>query len=165
MKDYFRNQCPARGYGLTHTQNMRARPDGSCMDCGTELHNNPPTGVPESAKEAERLPEVYADVYDHKYVFSITGRCARCGKVELRHAEWVTGVEPGECAVDHASIRPWTSCLICFQVIEPKLATGKPVGPPDRPGRGILTERQKGRLNFHAYAEREAAKKEGWLGN
>lgn len=160
-------QCPARGPGLSHTRKGGYADDPDtwrCVECGTPLHEDPPPGVPQSAAPAEPLPELYGDIYDHKYVWSITGRCARCGSVELKHVDWLTGVDPGVCTVDHRSIKPWTSCLICFQVIEPAMALGYPVGSGWGRGRGELTERHKKVLEFVAFEERKAAEEANWDG-
>jgi hypothetical protein len=46
--DYRGNQCPKRGYGLSHVQNGPA----TCVFCGIPITQEPPPGVPDTATQA-----------------------------------------------------------------------------------------------------------------
>lgn len=139
--------CPDRGPGLSHIQDIMRMPSGACVYCGTDLHAEPPQGVPQSASEAapgERA--AYAEVFDHKYIFTISGRCARsgCNYTKEQHAEYLIGVEAGDCTVDHTSVRPWAVCPICNVVVEPRMNT--PVPKPEQAPMLMFTRRILDRL-------------------
>lgn len=100
---------------------------------------------------------------DHLYIWTITGHCVRCQRTQDAHPAvmQVEPREPGSCAVDHASLRTallindggleWRRCPVCNSMIEPKLATGSPVGAPWGIGRGIITARLSKVLGFHRW--------------
>lgn len=102
---------------------------------------------------------------DHLYIPTVTGHCARklCGRKQEAHPVVMRLAEPDPvtgCVVDHntlpvsvnlfvdrdAEMMTRAQCVVCSVMLEPKMATGIPVGRADDPGRGDLTERMKKRL-------------------
>lgn len=154
-RDYRGNQCPSRGPGLTHVTNGSNR----CESCREIVSFTPPKGIPPTATQAStgKPAKVWATIYDHLYVMAVTGRClhANCGEVKEAHATYLIGVKAWECTVNHEGVEPYTQCYICRMVVEPKEATGSPVGPHHGRGRFPFIQRH--------YAELERIY-EGWIG-
>ena len=140
--------CPERGNGtLTH------RHDPDCKDGYT----HPETG------------ERHRDE-----------QCCSCGHTpeswERRVIEKVAdpdsmplAIQPAGCQFAHESrarLTPligengleWPTCPFCHVYIEPKLATGGPIGQPDGIGRGWVSPRTKARWNNIAYQLRRKAR-------
>ena len=125
-------QCPKRGPGLSHTMATYSFSAGStCRECGAVLHSQPPEGVPSGASEADTGRAQYATIFDHKYVFSITGLCSRanCRQPQDSHADFRVLAKSEDCVVDHRSVQPWAECNICKEIVEPAMVTKPPPVP------------------------------------
>lgn len=154
-------ECPARDAGLRHAHWDQCTPEAhpgedsghmlnQCCHCRA-IHG----GI------IEPVAEMPAGLADHLYIFTITGKCVRCGRTQDAHPAILKVTAPGECQVDHASITAahligdggleWRRCPACNRMIEPKMATGAPVGPKWGRGRGDLIERAVRRLVFVRY--------------
>jgi hypothetical protein len=96
----------------------------------------------------------------HQYVWTIAGKCSRCGMAETAHPKLDRSPDR-QCSIDHASIlvtrligdegESWTPCPVCHQQIEPKLpedssATGKRMRSPYGRGRLPFTQRHMNEL-------------------
>ena len=107
-------------------------------------------------RAAAKAPATVPVTADHKYVFSITGKCVRCQRPEDAHPVFRDRAAPGECIVDHDSItirRPigdygwqWSRCPICGNMLEPRFPSIGAQGKDDGKGRGDLTPGMKKRL-------------------
>lgn len=156
---FWSQHCPARPADLKHAHD-RDCPDGhvagQCCECGRHSKDWDPARV---VKSIVSTPGPTTQPADHKYVYSMTGRCPLpgCGRPEADHPIMLRQKDPmTECTVDHNSIKSvhligdggltWTRCPFCHVMVEPMMARGEVTGSKYDPGRGDMTERLKRRL-------------------
>lgn len=164
MASWWDQDCPKRGAALSHAHWNVCDPQGVHPADGTAMAGRTHQlnqcchceQLAEKSQEAEAIamsqePPRQGQLQDHPYQWTIAGRCLRCQKTRLDHPVFKRGAESGECSVDHTSIASKllvndgglerTTCPICNMQVEPKMATGQPVGKPSGRGRGDLTQR------------------------
>jgi len=125
---FFREQCPARGPGLSHTQNGTSM--DPCADCGQSWTDAGETATQRRLRELGSLPARPRNEWAaHTFQPTITGLCLRC-----RHSQ-AEGNHPAGVGTP--------------PIMEPGLAKGKLLqyigggqyedGDPNGPGRGPLS--------------------------
>lgn len=161
---FWDEQCPRRGTGLQHRHetDCKAHVFDECCEC--EM-----TEAVWTARREFEMRETGADpepVTDHLYIYTMAGGCGRrgCGLSKSLHPQYLeSGPDPmTECPINHSTIKDKgllvgehgaerQFCPSCHVMIEPKLATGEPVGPKWGRGRGPIIDRMAKRLGFVAY--------------
>lgn len=162
---WWTQQCPARGPGLSHAHWSHCNPDsghphdesgnegnhhGWDMCCSCEM-----TAATEAAAKPSQ-PAIERALEEHAYVFTIMGRCQRCGRTSPEHIQIDHAVPPGKCPVRHDSITQkglsigdeglqWKTCPSCLTQIEPRMSLGEPQGRADGIGRGWVSPRMRRR--------------------
>lgn len=138
MTDYARNQCPARGPGLTHT--LHGREGDPCVECGEPLSMQPPRDyLPPTASQAGPPPEVSIDVVKRMRDLGFAGAYR-----DITGAKKVYDQPKRDSDRDNV-------------LVEPRMVSGTgPDGVTWGLGRGSLTPRQIDRLI-------RVAEQEAWL--
>lgn len=136
----FRDQCPARGAGLSHAHWTRCRPPAPHPnDSSTEFSGR--VHGPLQCCHCEETLELES----------------AAPKPEPEPEPEAPAAEPsGDCTVDHNSVKSslligdggleWSRCPICGVHVEPRFPPQGVQGKPYERGRGDLTERQRRRL-------------------
>lgn len=97
MPEYRGLPCPNRGAGLSHTQDIAARADGTCVYCGVMLTVNPdaiPAPVDETDRTLEHLMEAPSQRPPYSLLARVHHRDAMIAHRSLRpilaqqHAHW-----------------------------------------------------------------------------
>lgn len=166
--EFWEEQCPARGAGLSHAHWNKCDPNGTHPRRAGELHPGRKHAADQCCEcehtaltwarlqdaEAEAERTRYRRVtQDHPFRFTIGG-CYYCGKPEDVHPVFlpVELRKEGECVADHDSIMSGLlindgglerrRCPVCTTQLEPRLAEGYPKGPSYGPGRMPWTKRR-----------------------
>lgn len=183
---FWSQDCPERGPALTHAHWSNCDPRGvhpkDPTGNGGKQHASNQCCHCEMTSEQWHAERAKADIViretetaDHLYVFTITGKCNRCQRTQDVHPTVVKAApmertEDGQvvCNVDHNSINAVTllivdgglerrKCPACTVMVEPKMATGEPIGKADGIGRGWVSPRMRAR--WEAIAQRVASGK------
>lgn len=160
---WWEEQCPERAAGLTHAHWAKCDPN--------RVH--PQDGSPAAGRTHGWDMCCHCEL-THKMMLELRDDLRSVTDKELAEAEKEIAIEalsvpdsePGEdivCPIDHKAIQPrrvvldgsvgWTTCVICGEQLEPKMATGKCDGPETAKGRGPLTKRQEHRLSTIAMTQ------------
>lgn len=174
---FWREECPERGPGLSHAHWRECLPSEThpstdvthrgdqCCHCELSSLNYIETRdlVEPNADVEMREAGVKPVRADHAYRWTIGGRCGQenCGRHEDDHPLILPRPSGDGCLIDHKSLNSrlligdkgmeWNRCPSCTDLVEPRLATGIPVGAPWGPGRSVITGRQQFRLEFIKY--------------
>lgn len=172
-RGFWSEDCPVRGGGLKHAHWEKCDPasvhphDASgnegnqhsydmCCECemSEAMYQSADIVMQEQGIRPSAAPDIRG-IADHKYVFTIAGRCAKCNRTEDIHPIYRVKAADG-CIVDHDSIASIliavngkterTRCPSCLVMVEPHATTGTPFGPPYGRGRGFMTQRHKNEL-------------------
>lgn len=143
--EFWNDDCPERGPGLTHAHWNKCHPDRTHPGTDVSHDYGQCCHCEHTAQSWAYEQELFANLVDvDSLPLALANTC------DIEHERYVeTGHRIGDEGAEFAH------CPGCLVFLEPKMATGTPVGPAWGPGRGWVNPRMKKRWEAIAFRVRQ----------